>query len=116
MSRRRPNYCLVAFRLTSWIHCPIWSVFIHPLRKLITAVEGHYRLIGHELLPTHVGRIPPLVDRRPGLERPAALPRLAGAPVGMALFAPIDKGPRIRGVMQDLAQGGLRGFAPEQLA
>src|SRR5919202_5549568 len=42
MSGRRPNYCLVAFRFTSWIHCPIWSVFIHPLRKLITAVEGHY--------------------------------------------------------------------------
>jgi hypothetical protein len=23
---------------------PIWSVFTHRLRKLITAVEGHYRL------------------------------------------------------------------------
>ena len=41
MSGRRPNCCLIAFRLTSWIHCPIQSVFIPRLRKLITAVEGH---------------------------------------------------------------------------
>src|SRR5262252_10551753 len=45
MSGRRPNCCLFAFRLTSWIHCPIWSVFIHRSRKLITAVEGHYRYL-----------------------------------------------------------------------
>src|SRR6266851_2486109 len=42
MFGRRPNCCPIAFRLISWIHCPLWSVFIHRLRKLITAVEGHY--------------------------------------------------------------------------
>src|SRR5262249_55112769 len=51
MSGRRPNCCPIAFRLISWIHCPLWSVFIHRLRKLITAVEGHYRLFGPERIP-----------------------------------------------------------------
>src|SRR5215813_1033133 len=46
MSGRRPNCCPIAFRLISWIHCPLWSVFIHRLRKLITAVEGHYQFLG----------------------------------------------------------------------
>src|SRR5262249_668598 len=32
----------IAFRLTSWMPYPTWSVFTHHLRKLITAVEGHY--------------------------------------------------------------------------
>src|SRR4029450_6346602 len=45
MSGRRPNCCPSAFRLISWIHCPLWSVFIHRLRKLITAVEGHYLIL-----------------------------------------------------------------------
>ena len=42
MSGRRLNCCPIPFRLTSWIPYPIWSVFTHRLRKLITAVEGHY--------------------------------------------------------------------------
>src|SRR6266487_4511005 len=42
MSGRRLHYCPIAFRLTSWIPYPIWSVFTHRLRKRITAVEGHY--------------------------------------------------------------------------
>ena len=42
MSGQRPNCCPIAFPLNSSIHCPIWSVFIHRLTKLITAVEGHY--------------------------------------------------------------------------
>ena len=70
-------------------------------------------LSGPALLPTNGGRRPPLMARRPGLERSAALPRLAGAPGGMARFAARDKGPRVRGVMQARAPGGLRGFAPE---
>src|SRR5215470_11213151 len=63
MSGRRPNCCLFAFRLTSWIHCPIWSVFIHRLRKLITAVEGHYPQ--HDL----AGKLtPPLLPRGISIE------------------------------------------------
>src|SRR5262249_34547903 len=42
MSGRRLNCCPIGFRLTSWMPYPIWSVFIHHLRKFITAVEGHY--------------------------------------------------------------------------
>src|SRR6186713_1438250 len=42
MSGRRLSCCRIAFRLTSWMPYPIWSVFTHRLRKLITAVEGHY--------------------------------------------------------------------------
>src|SRR5215471_15894660 len=42
MSGRRLNCCPIAFRLTSWIPYPIWSVFTRRLRKLITAVKGHY--------------------------------------------------------------------------
>src|SRR5215471_7379607 len=73
-------------------------------------------LVSEELVPMNVRRIDALVHRRPRLERPSALPRPARTPVGMPPFAPMDKGARIRRVMQDLAQGGLRRFAPEQLA
>src|SRR5215471_5910455 len=44
MSGRRLNCCPIAFRLTSWIPYPIWSGFTRRLRKLITAVKGHYPL------------------------------------------------------------------------
>src|SRR5688500_12812396 len=48
MSGRRRNCCPIAFRLTSWMPYPIWSVFTHRLRNLITAVEGHYPIPGWE--------------------------------------------------------------------
>src|SRR5215471_2199634 len=46
MSGRRLNCYPIAFRLTSWMPCPIWSVFTHRLRKLLTAIEGHYPIGG----------------------------------------------------------------------
>src|ERR687886_608177 len=30
--------------------CPIWSVFTHRLKKLITAVEGHYPIIREKII------------------------------------------------------------------
>ncbi len=77
MSGRRPNCCPIAFRLISWIRCPLWSVFIHRLRKFITAVEGHYldaqelRQYLHQVMATFskTGKDVVLVVDRSGIHR-----------------------------------------------
>jgi hypothetical protein len=54
-----------------------------------------------------------MVDRGPFLHRPPDLPRLSRTPLGMGASTTVDKRAGIRGIMQDVNQGGLRRFAPE---
>jgi hypothetical protein len=74
------------------------------------------RLIGEKLLPTNICGIGILVDGGPGLQRAPLLAGLARPPLGVWPAPPVDKGPRVGGVVQDLRNRGVRRFAPEHLS
>jgi hypothetical protein len=72
-------------------------------------------LMRQQLLPTAGGRLPVLMDGRPGIPRPADWAALPRSTLGGRTATPRDQGPRVGRVVQDLRQGRLCRFAPQAL-
>ncbi len=55
------------------------------------------------------------MDGRPGIHRPPDLSSLPRPALGVRTATPVDKGTGVGRVVQDLREGRLRRFAPEDL-
>ena len=75
----------------------------------------HTGLIRQTRLPTDVGRIPVLMDGRPGVHRPPHVSDVPRPALGVRTATPVDKGARVGRVVQDPCEGCLGRVAPEHL-
>ena len=72
-------------------------------------------LIREKLLPTNIGRIRILMDRRPSVHRPPPLTGLPRPALGVWTATPIHKGAGIGRVVQDLRDRRVCRFPPEHM-